>query len=289
MEKLTWFKFTPSDWVMGKIQRCPEVTQARFIRLCCVYWNKDCVLSYDEADIEVDKEHLDILISKKVIKLEDGFIGIDFLNEQLLEISKTSEKRRFAVNERWVKKRQNDTSVLKNYTSVQKNNTSHIQIDTDKSKSKSKEIDINILINKSLLSEIKISDDKKFLIFRDRQIEVEKETVDYIKTAEAFQKLFIKNLKEKNSPVAQVENAKYKNFVDPIRLMFEKDKATVQQLRDAYDYLNSPEGEFWKSNILSTSKLREKLPVLLAKKNTKSTIEAKKESMVPNPKKRGQF
>jgi len=289
MEKLTWFKFTPSDWVMGKIQRCPEVTQARFIRLCCVYWNKDCVLSYDEADIEVDKEHLDILISKKVIKLEDGFIGIDFRNEQLLEISKTSEKRRFAVNERWVKKRQNDTSVSKNDTSVQKNNTSHIQNDTDKSKSKSKEIDINILINKSLLSEIKISDDKKFLIFRDKQIEVEKETVDYIKTAEAFQKLFIKNLKEKNSPVAQVENAKYKNFVDPIRLMFEKDKATVQQLRDAYDYLNSPEGEFWKSNILSTAKLREKLPVLLAKKNTKSTIEAKKESLVPNPKKRGQF
>jgi len=123
MEKLTWFKFTPSDWVMGKIQRCPEITQSRFIRLCCVYWNKDCVLSFEEADIEVDKEHLDILINKKVIKLEDGFIDIDFLNEQLVEISKNSEKRRVAVNERWNKKKNKDTLVLKNNTSVSENNT----------------------------------------------------------------------------------------------------------------------------------------------------------------------
>ncbi len=289
MEKLTWFKFTPSDWVMGKIQRCPEITQARFIRLCCVYWNKDCVLTYDEADIEVDKEHLDILINKKVIKLESGFIGIEFLNEQLVSIAKTSEKRRIAVNERWSKSKKNDTSVSKNSTIVLKNDTSGIQNDTDKSKSKSKEIDINIILNKSLLSEIKISDDKKFFMFNNLNFEVTEEQIGYFKSAIAFQKLIIKNLKEKRSPTTQVENAKYKNFVDPIRLMFEKDKCTVQQLRDAYDYLNSAEGEFWKSNILSTAKLREKISVLLAKKNTKTTIESKKEALVPNPRKRGEF
>ena len=56
MSKLTWFKFTPSDYMMGKIQRCPEVTQARFIRLCCLYWNKQCELTYEDAEIEIDKE-----------------------------------------------------------------------------------------------------------------------------------------------------------------------------------------------------------------------------------------
>lgn len=282
MEKLSWFKFTPSDWVMGKIQRCPEITQARFIRLCCVYWNKDCVLTFDDADVEVDQEHLNILIAKKVIKLEGGFIVIEFLNEQIQEISVKSIKRREAVNKRWA-------NVNKNDTIVSKNDTNDIQNDTEKSRVEKSREDINTLLNKSLLSEIKISDDKKFFIFNDFSLEVNEEQINYFKSAIAFQKLIIKNLKEKSSPTTQVENAKYKNFVDPIRLMFEKDKCTVHQLRDAYEYLNSPEGEFWKSNILSTVKLREKLSVLLAKKNTKTTIEAKKEALVPNPKKRGEF
>jgi hypothetical protein len=86
MEKLQWFKFSPMDWVMGKIQRCPEVTQARYLRLICLYWNKEGILSYEDAEIEIDKEHLDILISKKVIKVENEFISIDFLKEQLKEI-----------------------------------------------------------------------------------------------------------------------------------------------------------------------------------------------------------
>jgi len=86
MDKLQWFKFTPSDWIMGKIQRCPEVTQSRFMRLCCVYWNKDCNMTYEDAEVEIDKEHLDILISKRVVKNTNGNIDIFFLLEQFKEI-----------------------------------------------------------------------------------------------------------------------------------------------------------------------------------------------------------
>ncbi|MDC1302270.1 conserved phage C-terminal domain-containing protein [bacterium] len=85
-EKLQWFKFTPSDWMMGKILKCPEITQARFMKLCCLYWNKECNLSYEDAEIEVDDEHLKILIKKKVIKSENDNITIEFLKEQLSEI-----------------------------------------------------------------------------------------------------------------------------------------------------------------------------------------------------------
>ena len=123
MDKLQWFKFTPTDWIMGKIQRCPEITQARFMRLICLYWNKECLLTYDDAEIEIDKEHLDLLISKKIIKLVDNFISIEFLNEQLENISETSQKRRDAVLQRWAKVKQNDTSVLQVDTSVLQNDT----------------------------------------------------------------------------------------------------------------------------------------------------------------------
>lgn len=93
MDKLQWFKFTPTDWIMGKIQRCPEITQARFMRLICLYWNKECVLSYEDAEIEIDKEHLDVLINKKIIKHDNDFICIDFLNEQFKEIECSKEDK----------------------------------------------------------------------------------------------------------------------------------------------------------------------------------------------------
>jgi len=128
MDNLQWFKFSISNWVIGRIQKCPEVTQARFVRLICLYWSKECLLSIEDAEIEIDKEHLDILISKKVVKINDEFIAIDFLNEQFEDVLNTSKKRREAVQKRWSKVKQIDTSVSKKNTSV-------LQNDTDKSKS----------------------------------------------------------------------------------------------------------------------------------------------------------
>jgi len=93
MDNLQWFKFSFSHWRMGKIQRCPEVTQARFINLCCLYWSKECVLSYEDAEIEIDEEHLNILIKKKVITNTDNHINISFLDEQFKEIESVKDER----------------------------------------------------------------------------------------------------------------------------------------------------------------------------------------------------
>ena len=93
MDKLQWFKFNPSDWMMGKIQRCPEITQARFLRLCCMYWNKDCELSIEDSIIEIDKEHFDILISKKILTTDNKNVYISFLDEQNLEIKEVSKDK----------------------------------------------------------------------------------------------------------------------------------------------------------------------------------------------------
>jgi uncharacterized phage protein (TIGR02220 family) len=93
MDKLQWFKFSPSDWMMGKIKRCPEITQARFISLCCLYWNKECELSIEDAEIEIDEEHLDILFKKKVIGKDDNFIHINFLDEQFKKREDNSSEK----------------------------------------------------------------------------------------------------------------------------------------------------------------------------------------------------
>jgi chemotaxis protein histidine kinase CheA len=139
MDKLQWFKFSPTDWTMGKIQRCPELTQARYLRLICLYWNKECILSLEDAEIEIDKEHLDILLSKKIIKSENNFIVIDFLNEQLEEVAEKSQKRREAVLLRWAKVKENNTNEIQNDTNVLQNDTEESRV--DKSRVEKKRVD----------------------------------------------------------------------------------------------------------------------------------------------------
>lgn len=114
---------------------------------------------------------------------------------------------------------------------------------------------INNTFNNLLMSEIKISDLETFL----------PNEVEYFNIADSFRKLFIKNQTEKGAPVNNQEKAKYKNYVSPIRLSFEKDGVTKEQFKIVFKYLDSPQGEFWKSHILSTKKLREKFTQLIMK------------------------
>lgn len=86
MDDIKWFKFNPSRWMMGKIQKCPEVTQARFMRLCSMYWVKDCEMTIEDAVIEIDQDHFDILKAKKVITIDTLKVYISFLDEQIFEI-----------------------------------------------------------------------------------------------------------------------------------------------------------------------------------------------------------
>ena len=101
--KLTWFKFNPDDWLTGKIQRLDLNVQALFIVLVCRYWKKEGAMTVEEAESEIDKPTVDILISRKIVKVEAGFIRIDFMDELFNEIGQTSQKAREAAKKRWGK------------------------------------------------------------------------------------------------------------------------------------------------------------------------------------------
>ena len=133
---------------------------------------------------------------------------------------------------------QSTVSINKQYNNITKNNKTR---------------------NNLLMSEIKISESGHDIFEGDKNLK------NYFQIAESFRQLFIKNLEEKNSPTNHQENAKFKSYVDPIRLMIEKDKVTKEQLKVVFSFLQSPEGNFWKSNILSTEKLREKFSQLIMK------------------------
>lgn len=216
MDKLQWFKFTPTDWIMGKIQKCPEITQARFMRLICLYWNKDCILSIEDAEIEIDKEHLDILFSKKTIKVIDGFISIDFLNEQFEEILKLSQKRRDSVLQRWAKAKQTDTNVLNNDTSVLQNDTEkekELYLDKDLEKREDLELENNKGVSdlKNPTPPPKIDYEKLKLFFNENSGVMSKIQILSDKRKKAISSLIKKFSKE--DFILVIEKSKESNFL----------------------------------------------------------------------------
>jgi hypothetical protein len=130
MDKLQWFKFAPSDWMMGKIMRCEEITQARFIRLCCLYWNKETDLLDEDARIEIDDIHFESLIKKKVIISDGVNVSIDFLDEQFDNVLETSKKASKAGKASAAKRKAIAEQLLNDRsTTVQRNPTDKIRED----------------------------------------------------------------------------------------------------------------------------------------------------------------
>ena len=85
---------------------------------------------------------------------------------------------------------------------------------------------------------------------------------EYLEIALSFQKLFKNNLQEAGTKSSQIDNAKGA-WIDDIKKMVEIDKISLEDMRAVYKFLQTD--EFWKANILSTKKLREKFPQLKLK------------------------
>lgn len=117
MDNLQWFKFSPADWMMGRIQRQPPQVQVDFLRLCCKYWQKDGDLNIEDAEIEA-MDSYSALVKYKIIKEENKVITIDFLDEQLDALAgkrkQASEAGKRSAEARKRKKETNDRSTTVN-------------------------------------------------------------------------------------------------------------------------------------------------------------------------------
>jgi len=82
MDNLQWFKFSPADWMMGRIQRQSPQVQVDFLRLCCQYWKNEGYVSCEDAELETMDSYA-TLVKYKIIKVENNSISIDFLDIQL--------------------------------------------------------------------------------------------------------------------------------------------------------------------------------------------------------------
>jgi hypothetical protein len=84
-KELPYFKFFVSEWSDGDITLEDYNVQGIFISLCSYYWSKECKITLTKAQKkfkDIDVKIFDILKESKIIKIIDGNIIINFLDEQ---------------------------------------------------------------------------------------------------------------------------------------------------------------------------------------------------------------
>jgi hypothetical protein len=100
------------------------------------------------------------------------------------------------------------------------------------------------------MSEIEISD-------------VPQNEIDYFNVANAFFQLFQQNAIDLDVRWVHLDKLTYKRCVTPIRLLATSDNRTRDEMLLVFDLLKKD--LFWKQNIQSTEKLREKFDQLITK------------------------
>lgn len=100
--------------MMGRISRQPAEVQVAFIRLCCVYWNAECEMSTDHAELEADG-HLQRLLQTRLVETNGPSVFIKFLDIQWedanLHRTKMSEAGKRSAERRSTKVEENPTKV----------------------------------------------------------------------------------------------------------------------------------------------------------------------------------
>ena len=100
------------------------------------------------------------------------------------------------------------------------------------------------------------------LLSKTNKDDLDETTKIYFDIAIGFQRLFIHNKKQLGlNNFKDQENATFKSYVEPIRLAFERDGRTRDDFASVFNLLKT--NDFWIKNIMSTSKLRDKMERLL--------------------------
>jgi hypothetical protein len=85
-----YFKFVATEWLTGDIVYEDFHIQGLFINVCALYWQRDGKLSLEDINKRYKTEIIDNLIDR-FFTVNDGFISIKFLDEQLIDAGHISK------------------------------------------------------------------------------------------------------------------------------------------------------------------------------------------------------
>ena len=89
----SWYKHSPSDWLAGRISRKSFELQGAFIHICQLYWVKHGHLTIHQASLEIGETLLNELMDAEIIKEESDQIRITFLDSQMADLERLSQRR----------------------------------------------------------------------------------------------------------------------------------------------------------------------------------------------------
>lgn len=118
-KELPYFKFEPNQWENGNVQMCSRQDKGLFIDICSMYWSRLGDLPLKLAIQKLcagNATALNSLCDDRIIAVENGFIRIDFLEEQLSEFDNTSKQNSKNAKEGWDKRRATKTLSESNAT-----------------------------------------------------------------------------------------------------------------------------------------------------------------------------
>lgn len=143
-KELPFFKFDPTEWLIGRISFQPVDVQGAFTQACCMYWKLGGKMKDSDIDFRIGKENLSKLKELGFIKNNDGQLYISFLDNQLEECEKMREQMRILGRNGGIKKaaNRNSSETIADGTKIVANGSSSLSVplaSKSKSKSKSKE------------------------------------------------------------------------------------------------------------------------------------------------------
>ena len=130
----SWYKHSPSDWLAGRISRKSFELQGAFIHICQLYWVKHGHLTTHQASLEIGANLLGHLMEVEIIKEEGEQIRITFLDLQMADLDRLSQRRseagrRGGENKGQASAKQTEASAKQMEASAKQNEADKIRLD----------------------------------------------------------------------------------------------------------------------------------------------------------------
>jgi hypothetical protein len=92
-KELPYFKFEPAEYLTKDISFCSISAQGLFINICSYYWQRQCSLTLEQISRRFNyPNELNELIKEGIIDVTENNVKIKFLDIQLEDVSKLSNK-----------------------------------------------------------------------------------------------------------------------------------------------------------------------------------------------------
>ena len=116
-KRLPYYQSEPAEYLAGDIMFCSYATQGVFSILRALYWQRDCDLTLSQAKRRIinAEDCFNELLSENIIKVNNDFLSINFLDEQFEKASgkakANSENGKKGAAKRWANKGVNSESI----------------------------------------------------------------------------------------------------------------------------------------------------------------------------------